>query len=292
MLCTTLRDESLPGYIEHSGGGYHVWTFTETPAGIAHRAGKALVQRTLEGYEYLPSPVEVYPKQPAIGSDGWGNLVKLPLGLHYSGKRTIFLDPTTFEPMPDQWGYLLGFERAAVTTLATLAQEYQTHQKTLPMAPGGFTGDVQVGPPCVANMLRASLGDGEGRNNILFQLAVDLRRGGLVDEESLLLVLEPWNERQQTPLSPREFGNTVRQACRTTRAGFGCEKDYITPYCEADTCPIFLGQQQRAQKSGPPPPPPPAPRTQPEPPIDSKSLNRYLRDKVYNPGFRYDHRMN
>jgi hypothetical protein len=287
MLSLTLRDANLPYYVEHSGSGYHVWTFTGTPAGIAHRAGKALVQRTLDGIETLPAPVEVYPKQGSI--DAFGNLVKLPLGLHYSGRRTVFLDPTTFAPVQDQWGYLLDFERADVVTLSKLALEYQPAQRALPMAAVGATGgEVQAGPPCVANMLKARLGDGGGRNNILFQLAVDLRRAGLVDEEAALLVLEPWNERQIAPLSPREFHGTVQSAFRG-RFSYGCERDYMSPYCEADTCPIFLGQQRRQEQQVPPADAPVAltPRREPDP-TEGIDLNRYVRDAVYKRGFRYN----
>lgn len=79
---------------EFSGGkGWHFWFFFETPV----KAEEA--KRCLEGIKNVIKKdlsaftLEVFPKQGKLSGKGFGNLVKLPLGIHrLSGKRSYFID--------------------------------------------------------------------------------------------------------------------------------------------------------------------------------------------------------
>ena len=80
--------------VEFSGAkGYHFWFFFETPVGCAPiRTALGDLVRRVEP-DLTAFSLEVFPKQDQPGGKGFGNLVKLPLGLHrVTGKRSFFLD--------------------------------------------------------------------------------------------------------------------------------------------------------------------------------------------------------
>jgi hypothetical protein len=78
---------------EFSGGkGFHFWYLFENPVAAA------LVKTSLEIIQKRLAPdlttfkLEVFPKQEQLSGKGFGNLVKLPLGVHrLTGKRSFFL---------------------------------------------------------------------------------------------------------------------------------------------------------------------------------------------------------
>lgn len=85
---------SIDVLIENSGfKGRHVWVLFSKPipARIAKKFGETL---KLNIKDVSPEiNIEVFPKQNFVKSDGLGNLVKLPLGIHLAnGKRSFFTD--------------------------------------------------------------------------------------------------------------------------------------------------------------------------------------------------------
>lgn len=79
--------------IEFSGGkGFHFWFFFKTPV-IASRARSLL--DTIAGQvspDLTAFTLEVFPKQDRLSGKGFGNLVKLPLGIHrVTGKPSSFV---------------------------------------------------------------------------------------------------------------------------------------------------------------------------------------------------------
>ncbi len=97
----------IPALIEDSGWkGRHVWIFFEIPVPAA--AARRLADVILEGAGPLPSEitVEIFPKQARVMEGGFGNLVKVPLGIHrVTGRRSVFLDPEG-RPVRNQLGLL------------------------------------------------------------------------------------------------------------------------------------------------------------------------------------------
>ena len=79
--------------VEFSGGkGYHFWYFLDQPVSAAR------IRVLLDGIANRVAPdlsvfsLEVFPKQDRLGGKGFGNLVKLPLGIHRAtGKSSSFL---------------------------------------------------------------------------------------------------------------------------------------------------------------------------------------------------------
>jgi len=99
------KEASVPYLLEDSGNkGYHIWFFFKggIEAKIARNFLKAITQKAGEppkGVHY-----ELFPKQDKVSSDGLGNLVKLPLGIHRkTGRRGLFVDPETLSPLPHQF---------------------------------------------------------------------------------------------------------------------------------------------------------------------------------------------
>lgn len=97
----------IPIYLEDSGfKGRHCWIFTElpVPAGVAKKFGDLLVTQIMPLSSEVT--VEVFPKQTSIKKGGFGNLIKLPLGVHKrTGKRSLFISPDG-NPFDDQLNFL------------------------------------------------------------------------------------------------------------------------------------------------------------------------------------------
>jgi len=99
-LLEVLGSYSIPYLLESSGSpdSYHIWVFlVPTKTNNAFEFSRWLAKAAKLG------KCEVWPKQRGYsdrrGKD-YGNLVKLPLAYHNkTGRRSIFLDPVTFEPM-------------------------------------------------------------------------------------------------------------------------------------------------------------------------------------------------
>lgn len=86
-------------YPDHS---YHIWIFFEPE--VPAKAAKWLGYRIIELASLNPKEIEVFPKQTELTeSRPYGNFVKLPLGKHqFEGKWSRFLDPATFELLPNE----------------------------------------------------------------------------------------------------------------------------------------------------------------------------------------------
>jgi len=98
-LLIVLTRYRIPYLLESSGSpeSYHVWVFlVPTKTNNAHEFSQWIAKSA-------KVKCEIWPKQHSYsarrGKD-YGNLVKLPLAYHNkTGRRSIFLDPMTFEPM-------------------------------------------------------------------------------------------------------------------------------------------------------------------------------------------------
>jgi hypothetical protein len=93
--------------VEFSGGkGYHFWFFFKEAAAAngIREALHGLAKRIMP--DLTAFSLEVFPKQDQPGKKGFGNLVKLPLGIHRAtGKRSFFMDCKD-RSIPAQLDYL------------------------------------------------------------------------------------------------------------------------------------------------------------------------------------------
>ena len=119
----------VPAGLERSrsGDGAHVWVFFEQPvAATAARAmGMGLLRRamTTRAELDLASYDRFFPSQDFMPKGSFGNLIALPLhGERVSHGATVFLDPTTMNPWPDQWAFLSSVSRMSCDAVAALAE--------------------------------------------------------------------------------------------------------------------------------------------------------------------------
>lgn len=197
------RAAAFPFLLENSGRkGFHVWLFFAQPVPNkdARRLGRSLTTEH-----------EVFPKQDQTTDKHPGNLIKLPLGVHQAtGRRCLFLDPTTLTPLPDQWSAL------GSIGLVSPDQIPQSRPSRICLARLPCIPTLR---PCVAEALGHGVSEGM-RNRTGFVIAVELHRAGYSWQETYQQ-LSLWNERNLPPLPQREvflitrsvFAHPYRLSC-------------------------------------------------------------------------------
>ncbi len=126
-LLGTCVERAVPAALERSrsGGGGHVWIFFSAPvqAASARRLGALLLREAMARRAELDlaSYDRLFPNQDFRPQKGFGNLIALPLqGRCRTAGTSVFLNPETMEPWPDQWAFLASLERVAPEGLERL----------------------------------------------------------------------------------------------------------------------------------------------------------------------------
>ena len=132
--CSTLayldacQANGIPAALERSrsGNGGHVWVFFDRPVAAtdARSLGAALLRQAMSTRAELDlnSYDRFFPSQDYLPKAGFGNLIALPLHGECAARgNTLFLDPTTLEPWPDQWAFLSSVARLSRDAVAELA---------------------------------------------------------------------------------------------------------------------------------------------------------------------------
>jgi hypothetical protein len=117
------QDLSLPCAVAYSGNkGIHVYAFTGRIPAADARGGALIALDLVGGFteqkgrastyhspQYSHLSVEVYPKQDTVSNEGFGNLMRLPLGINQKAPKdpTFFIDMTgsmaSFSPTDPLW---------------------------------------------------------------------------------------------------------------------------------------------------------------------------------------------
>ncbi|MAT03453.1 MAG: helicase, partial [Acidimicrobiaceae bacterium] len=120
---------AVPAALERSrsGNGAHVWIFFDAPvaASAARAMGAALLRQAMTARAELDlsSYDRFFPSQDFMPKAGFGNLIALPLhGTSTARGTTLFLDPTTMDPWPDQWAFLSSIARMTPDAVESLAE--------------------------------------------------------------------------------------------------------------------------------------------------------------------------
>ena len=131
-LLEACEEHGVPAALERSrsGAGGHVWVFFAAPvaASAARRLGALLLREamTRRGELDLASYDRLFPNQDFLPAKGFGNLIALPLqGRCRTAGTSVFLDPATLEPWPDQWAFLNSLERLAPEQLQRLLTKHE-----------------------------------------------------------------------------------------------------------------------------------------------------------------------
>lgn len=152
----------VPAVMERSrsGNGAHVWVFFDgpVPAAEARAMGAALLRQAMTARAELDlaSYDRFFPSQDFLPKAGFGNLIALPLqGECARLGTTLFLDPTSLEPWPDQWAFLSSTARMAPDAVAALAESLR------PVDAGpalSFADLAKADGPAAPDTIRARLG--------------------------------------------------------------------------------------------------------------------------------------
>lgn len=120
---------AIPAVLERSrsGNGAHVWIFFDGPvaASAARAMGAALLRQAMTARAELDlsSYDRFFPSQDYMPKAGFGNLIALPLhGGSAAAGTTLFLDPKTMDPWPDQWAFLSSVARMKPDAVESLAE--------------------------------------------------------------------------------------------------------------------------------------------------------------------------
>jgi len=121
--------------ISRSGAGAHAWTFftDPVPAGKARELGMAMLRRAIDARNgmTLASYDRLFPSQDflpvhARGGARFGNLIALPLcGEVRAQDLTVFCDPGTWTPYPDQFAFLSAAGRLSSARVRELLEELE-----------------------------------------------------------------------------------------------------------------------------------------------------------------------
>ena len=186
--------------LEDTGGrGAHVWIFFEPkiPAGVGRYLAYEIIDK-------IGVQCEVFPKQDKISPKGFGNQVRLPLGIHRKyGRRSILLEPPTLDEIvpvkipPEVINEILELKKRK--------EDLEEARKVI------LTGLIPWWVECKAfdRIIHANIEEGT-RNECAFWLARLFRNSAFpswMTEEILLC----WNRHLKcTPLPEREIKTIVR----------------------------------------------------------------------------------
>ena len=152
----------VPAAMERSrsGNGAHVWIFFvgPVPASSARALGAGLLREAMTARAELDlaSYDRFFPAQDFLPKGSLGNLIALPLqgGCRQRG-TTVFLDPATLEPWPDQWAFLSSLPRLAPQTVDSLVDALRPIEAGPGSKPLAALGGDGPAPP---KQVRAELG--------------------------------------------------------------------------------------------------------------------------------------
>lgn len=239
----------LPAYLETSKSkGFHVWMFFTTNGVKANKA-RLVANHILEEIEQ--PGVEIFPKQDFLRPGAsFGNFINAPLfGSLVPKKKTVFVDPMTLEPFPNQWDFLDSAERVEEDTLDDIIsmndiREPEIVEPPAGQSPGNGSGPGLGLPPCTQKILVG--GVSQYQRVTCFRLAVSLKRMQ-VPYDMALTVLKAWALKNK-PLEGKEIikeSEILAQASyayERSYAGYGCDTPAISPFCDP-TCRVRIWRE-------------------------------------------------
>lgn len=246
--------------LEFSGcKGVHLWLFWDPPipANLAYALGREIAQQA-------GVVCEVFPKQSDL-LKGYGNLTKLPLGLHReSGLRsTLFIrEEKKKRGKKPEWewkqvdaNYILQIEPAFLMMGSKevkdlIARLTTTHKPWMAAEVGSgvaYTGD---DPPCLVKYLSGmSIPIGQ-RHEVFRRIGCYyLQFKGLAKkgEEGFAFVhhvLEEWNKHNQPPYDQTRFDGEWQKLREGFEYNYSCQDEYWMRTCDPQHCPMKIRQMQ------------------------------------------------
>ncbi|PKN62635.1 MAG: hypothetical protein CVU57_23590 [Deltaproteobacteria bacterium HGW-Deltaproteobacteria-15] len=241
----------LPAYIEASKSkGFHAWIFFGQEGAKASKA-RLVVKNILEEIGY--SDTEVFPKQDFLDQRAcFGNFINAPLfGGLVPMKKTVFVDPGTFDPFPDQWDFLESVQRANEHLLDEIIEMNGLRSANEGgLKPKNDTTEQRTSghslPPCAQRIL--TNGVSHFQRVSCFRLAVHFKRMGL-PYDITVAALKTWALKNTPPngkgvIQDSEILKQTSCAYDHGYKGYGCNDPAIKPFCDPN-CPVNEWRKQR-----------------------------------------------
>ena len=233
----------LSSYIERSKSkGYHVWIFFEE-VGVSAAKARFVVHHILHDIEQPNT--EIFPKHDSLDSQvRYGNFIYVPLfGKAVSKGKTVFVDPITFEPYPNQWEFLESVHRHKESHLDYII-ELNNLAPVSAVLPAVAHPTIKKHsrfclPICAQKMLAS--GVTHYQRVSCFRLAVHLKRLGL-PYDAAIAALKVWAQKNRPQvgkqiISESEITAQTLYAYAKDYRGYGCNSEAVAPFCEPD-CPV------------------------------------------------------
>jgi hypothetical protein len=244
MQCRQLlRSLHLPSLLEGSTNkGYHLWIFFDTP--ISANKVKSLGDWIAGQLDY-PTHVgiEVFPKQ--VHRKSFGNLVRIPLGVHAKTKQRCLFLKDDFTPVQDQWHYLRVAPTVTETELDQLLHNHNIELQVVRVVQSSNDLISDKNPKCLVTLLHdgAQLGM---QDRSAFQLACYLRDRGVPIELVLTLMLD-WNTRNDPPMTEEAVAAKVESAFRDAYSPYPCSVELFDDICSPD-CVFYETKMRNRQR--------------------------------------------
>jgi len=238
-MCLSNGETHVPaGYTqclmrEFSGNkGTHVWLFLDVPvpAEKVRRwvAADFMPQwreaATAKGW---PVAIEVFPKQDTVPDNGFGNLIKLPLGVHaVSGARSEIVAHQGWANSVDE---IRPLPSSLVPDRERVAPERGARASTGQRRERGGNGGPASPFPCIDTIMREGVGSGN-RDNAMFHLALYCYGHGL-DEDLALEICNRANENFDPPMGQGEVDHKVHSAYSGRYESSGCGAGWLAEVC-------------------------------------------------------------
>ena len=211
---------------------FHVWVFFEPE--IPAYAARFLGEKVLE---QCGNPnVELFPKQDKIEEDGFGNLMKIPLGLHQQEKKwSCFLnsdklDPLALESILEIQGCTLSdHEISQIKDMIDRSKEtfWFGHEGKETEAYQGET------PTCISHILK---GAKKGlRNENAIRLVSFWLNFCKEAPEKAKTQLSEWNLRNKPSMEETEL-ETIFQSAMRGGYNYSCEDEILKGHCPKEGC--------------------------------------------------------
>ena len=233
--------------IEFSGfKGVHLWLFFDPPipSVIAYALGRKIA-------EEAGVKCEIFPKQKEL-LKSYGNLVKLPLGIHRgSGLRSVIFDN---EWAPVEADYLSQitpeFIMADAPEIRDLKTQLEVRYRPWMEAEVG-RGEAYSGedPPCVVKYL-SGISVPIGQRHEIFRRigCYYLNFKGLAKTEEgwthVRHILSEWNKHNSPPYDSARFDGEWQKLTEGYEYNYSCHDEYWVRTCDQAHCPLKQAQMQ------------------------------------------------
>jgi len=221
----------------HPDPSYHIWCLFQTP--IPAQVAKWLGTRIFSFAEVNHKEVELFPKQTMI-ENGFGNCVKLPLGLHrVENKWSRFLEHETLQPLPREsilHAQGASFSEKDLEKIIQLAKAPSQIQRKLCRTI--YKSATRKIRPCIIEALKADLKGDMEHHKMRLAIAVEYLAAKFSVDQTLALF------KDQTDFNEVKTRYQVEHASRKEYKPFKCSKIRGLGFCIGESCPIYRRNQR------------------------------------------------